>query len=678
MNASRRRVGSLAALVTVASVGVAATLPAQAGVVLPSVPPAVTALTTGDLSAFQWALAATNTQAAWSASTGSGVTVAVVDTGVDASHPDLQGQVLDGARWVWDASVHKVVLQDSTVAQTSDDWYGHGSHVSGIIAADRDGNGISGVAPDAKILPIQLFSRSAFRHLDDVRFLRAVAESVRWANAHGAQVVNLSLGAQVSGIVDDPGTHPYLTAAHKVCQAVDDATAAGTLVVVSAGNSGDYGNPANVPATCTSALTVAATTPSLERTFWSSFDGNVRIAAPGESVLSDASTVAFGGNPLYVEESGTSMAAPMVAGAAALVFAEHPAWTPDQVANRLTATAQDWGPPGRDAQYGFGQLDSAAAVGVAAPPVAPVDYLTTSAEPFFGSVGPDYSQAMVSWNVPAADAVTSYTVRRYGADGSVTDTSVGGTAVRAALPAVHGDWIQVIAHTTAGDTASWPIWWLNPDQVAADSTPPPVRHPRASRGHDSILVSWQAPRHTRLIDQVYVGVDLNGPGVQRFIPVRSGKAFPTHVRIPLPRSARSADARVVVITINGNRGFGWDWFFGFAAVPHALPAVYGMHVTQLVGAGRSAAEVVGGVSRANAQQVCGRAACAGRRILVHVRRAAGVVQTVPGRLTSDGVFHVVVWLPKGDRGAVLRVTGPKGLDSGPYRRYSIGPRPRGK
>ena len=133
-----------------------------------------------------------------------------------------------------------------------------------------------------------------------------------------------------------------------------------------------------------------------------------------------------------------------------------------------------------------------------------------------------------------------------------------------------------------------------------------------------------------------------------------------------------------MITINGNRGFGWDWFFGFAAVPHALPAVYGMHVTQLVGAGRSAAEVVGGVSRANAQQVCGRAACAGRRILVHVRRAAGVVQTVPGRLTSDGVFHVVVWLPKGDRGAVLRVTGPKGLDSGPYRRYSIGPRPRGK
>lgn len=678
MATSRWRSGSVVGLLVVGVVAATAALPAQADLVLPPVPPNVVALTTGDLSAFQWALTATNTPQAWTASTGSGVTVAVVDTGTDATHPDLQGQVLDGARWVWDATTRKVVLQDATVAQTSDDWYGHGSHVSGIIAADHDGNGITGVAPDAKILPVQLFTRSAARHLNDVTFLRAVATSVRWANAHGAQVVNLSLGAQVSGIIDDPGTHSYLAAAHKVCQAVDDVTAAGTLVVASAGNDGDFGNPANVPASCTSALTVAATTPSLERTYWSSYDGNVRIAAPGESVLSDASTAAFGGNPLYIEESGTSMAAPMVSGVAALVFAMHPAWSADQVANRLTATAQDWGPPGRDAMYGFGQLDAAAAVGVAAPPVAPVDYLTTDVEPMFGSFGPDYSQAEVSWNVPAADTVSSYTVRRYGSDGSITDVSVDGTAVRDAIPVSHGDWVQVIAHTTAGDTASWPSWWLNPDQLQNDSTPPPVRRPVAKRGHDSVVVSWRAPKDTHLIDQVYVLVDLGGPGARKMIPVRSGKPFPTHARVPLPRSARSADARVAVVTINGQREFGWDTFWGFAVVRHPLPAVYGMHVSQLVGAGKSAAEVVGGISRANAQRTCGGPSCAGRRVLVHVRRARGVVQTVPGRLTNDGIFHVVIWLPKGAPMAVLRITGPKGLDSGPYRRYLIGHGPHRK
>ncbi len=672
MSTHRWRRGSVVGLLSAAVVGSLTLVPAQADIVLPPVPPNVTALTTGDVSAFQWALTATNTPAAWTASTGTGVTVAVVDTGTDANHPDLQGQVLDGARWVWDAATRRVVLQDATVAQTSDDQEGHGTHVSGIIAANQDGNGITGVAPSSKILPVQLFTRSAARHLSDVTFLRAVATSVRWANSHGAQVVNLSLGTQVSGIVDDPGTHAYLAAAQKVCAAIADVTAAGTLVVVSAGNSGDFGNPENVPASCASALTVAATTPSLERTFWSSFDGNVRIAAPGDSVLSDASTVAFGGNPLYIEESGTSMAAPMVAGAAALVFAQHPAWSADQVANRLTATAQDWGPPGRDALYGYGQLDAAAAVGVAAPPVKPVDYLTTDVEPFFGSFGPDYGQAVVSWSVPAAHAVTSYTVRRFGADGSVTDVSVSGNAVRDATAVSHGDWVQVIAHTTAGDVASWPWWWLNPDQLQMDSTPAPVRHPHATRGKDAMRVTWQAPKDTHLIDQVYVEVSLDGAGVRRVIPVTAGQPFPTHARVQLPRSARSADVRVAVITVNGKRAFGWDSFWGFAPVPGVFPAVYGMHVTQLVGAGKSAAEVVGGVSRANAARLCGGPACAGRRVLVHVRRAGGVVQTVPGRLTSQGVFHVVIWVPKGDRSALLRITGPKGIDSGPFHRYVIG------
>jgi subtilisin family serine protease len=646
--------------------------PAAADAVLPPIPPNVQSLITGDQTAYQWALAATNTPAAWSASTGSGVTVAVIDTGVDAHHPDLQGQVLDGARWVWDAKKQRVVMQDATVDQTSDDWYGHGSHVSGIIAADRDGDGITGVAPDAKILPVQLYTRAAARHFTDITFLRAVAASVRWANAHGAQVANLSLGVPVSGITDDPGTHSYLAAAQQVCDAIAEVTDAGTLVVVSAGNSGDYGNPLNIPAGCPKALTVAATTPSLERTFWSDFDGNVRIAAPGDSVLSDASTVAFGGNPLYVAESGTSMAAPMVTGAAALVFAEHPAWSPDQVANRITATARDWGPPGRDAMYGFGQLDVAAAVGVAAPPVHPVDYVTATVEPYWGSSGPNWRRALVSWNVPAGHAVTSYTIRRYAVDGSVTDTTVAGDAVRATIDVHNGDWIQVIAHTTAGDAPSWPTWWLNPAKVQHDSTPPPVRAARATRDKSGVSVSWRAPADTHLINQITVLVALDNSMARHTITVDPAKPLPTQVRVPLPRSARWQDARVTVLTVNGDQLFGYDSFYGFARARGKLQALYGLHVERLVGAGPHGLEVTGGISALNARRVCGSSTCAGRRVAVQVHRTGGVVQTVVTRLTSEGIFHAVIWRPKGAQSVVLRLAGPHGLTSGPAQPYRLG------
>ena len=130
---------------------------ATAGADATSFPPTIDAIVNGDVTAYQWMLGAVNADAAHTAATGAGVTVAVIDTGVDATHPDLEGRVVPGAIIKADPTTGKPILVPATVAEeTSQDWYGHGSHVAGIIAADDDGNGVTGIAPDAQIMPIDL------------------------------------------------------------------------------------------------------------------------------------------------------------------------------------------------------------------------------------------------------------------------------------------------------------------------------------------------------------------------------------------------------------------------------------------------------------------------------------------------------------------------------------------
>jgi hypothetical protein len=673
MVAMRKRFGQRATVgrwARTASVGVAVVLvvslatPAGAAPVLPPVPLAVSAITDGDLTSFQWALTATNTPQAWTASTGSGVTVAVIDTGVDATSTDLAGQVVPGARWMRNPATGKVEIQPATVAQTSNDWYGHGSHVSGIIAANANGTGITGVAPDAKIMPIQVLTHSA-EYVSNVQFLRLLAQSIRWGNLHGAQVENMSLGLQISGIVDGPRTHAYLAAAQQVCAAIADVSAAGTVVVVSAGNEGDFGNPANVPGTCPQALTVAATSPTLDRTYWSSFDGNVRIAAPGENVLSVASSAAFPPPITHIEESGTSMAAPMVTGAAADVIAKHPGWSPTQVIDDLTSNARDWGPPGRDPLYGYGNLDVAAAVGVAAPPVKPTDFLVVDAEPLYGR-GIDWNHAEVSWSVPAGHAVSSYTVRVMHPDGTETDSTVGGDQVRSQVAAGYGDWIQVVGHTASGDTSSWPTWWLTPNQLRLDNQPSPVRNVHAVRHAKRIDVSWTPPVDTSTTTAIQVEVRFGHTIIGYGHLVRPGH-FPTHMRLHLPPQVQGSDARVSVQSANVQMKYGL-YFTATARLRRVLPATQPLSVSAVVPAGRSGAEVRVSVSPANAKRYCGNATCAGRRVWVHV----GTGGAVAGRMTQEGLAHVVIWVAPGSRTVRLQVTGPGGMTSGRLRGYSVG------
>jgi serine protease len=280
---------------------------------------------------WQWALDATSFQASWPTSDGSGTVVAVVDSGVQADHEDLAGSVLVG----WDA------IADAPGGTT--DPYGHGTHVAGIIAAAvGNGKGIAGAAPGTRILPVRVLDAT------DVGTTSDVLEGIIWAADHGADVINLSLGGH-------DGNSTYRSA-------IRYALHKGAVVVASAGNEGEQSNAPSYPAASGNAIAVAATTASGRRAPFSNFGPYVDIAAPGEDIYS---TVPSG----YARWSGTSMAAPYVSAAAALIAARHPELSPHQIGDLLKRSAHDLGHPGRDDDYGTGLVDPARALTLAASPV---------------------------------------------------------------------------------------------------------------------------------------------------------------------------------------------------------------------------------------------------------------------------------------------------------------------
>jgi hypothetical protein len=212
---------------------------------------------------------------------------------------------------------------------------GHGSHVAGIIAAAaNNGIGGSGVAPNAKILPIKVLDQAGQGDARDV------ATGVRYAADSGAQVINLSLGGATES--------PSLT------QAIQYANDKGALVVAAAGNGGATDKP-KWPASLDLTIAVTAVDSSRNVTSFDQRGDYIDIAAPGASIVSTAK-----GD--YVALSGTSMAAGFVAGAAALLFAAEPRVSNAQVRDILLRTATDIGDPGRDQTYGVGFLNLVAAL----------------------------------------------------------------------------------------------------------------------------------------------------------------------------------------------------------------------------------------------------------------------------------------------------------------------------
>ncbi|MFI7009598.1 type VII secretion-associated serine protease mycosin [Streptomyces sp. NPDC050145] len=289
----------------------------------------------------QWGLAAMHTEEAWRTTKGRGITVAVLDTGVDDRHPDLEGNVLTGKDLV------------GFGAERGDrPWARHGTAIAGIIAGHGhgkdDGDGVVGVAPEARILPVRVILEDGDPARAKARETRgdALARGIRWAADHGADVINLSLG-------DDSDTaHPEADED----AAVQYALKKGVSVVASAGNGGEKGDHISYPAAYPGVITATAVDSSGTRASFSTRRWYATVAAPGRGI------VTADPDRKYYSAWGTSAASAFVSGAVALVRAAHPGLDPAQIKKLLEDTAQDPPSGGRDDSRGYGLVDPAAAI----------------------------------------------------------------------------------------------------------------------------------------------------------------------------------------------------------------------------------------------------------------------------------------------------------------------------
>ncbi|MGH9085833.1 MAG: S8 family serine peptidase [Acidimicrobiales bacterium] len=355
----------------------------------------------------QWGLQRIGAPSAWARGTGRGVTIAIVDSGADLGHQDLRDKV------VGQVSCIGANGNPDRCSGSAQDDNGHGTHVSGIASATTGNRlGIAGVAPDARLLVVRVLANDCNATRCTASGTASdVAAGIRWAVAHGAKVINLSLG----------GGAVQAAVGCSFCDAIEEAWAQGAIAVVAAGNdsvlpSGFRDEPAVV---------VTATDRNDQRASYSNSSSGILavarwpVAAPGGEGETEASDCATGGTPkgiistywqagqsdMYACLAGTSMAAPHVSGAlAVLLSAGH---SPQSAIDRLTTTATDLGPPGRDDSFGFGLIDLAKAVGPADAPTPTASGSPTTRPPSSGVTGAAGSApSAVSTTVPVAPGST--------------------------------------------------------------------------------------------------------------------------------------------------------------------------------------------------------------------------------------------------------------------------------
>jgi subtilisin family serine protease len=348
-----------------------------------------------DFSSQGWSMADPGFPSAWNTTTGSGIVVAVVDTGVDATHEDLSGAVLPGYNFV------------AGNTDTDDD-YGHGTEVAGVIAGrGNNGLGIAGICWSCKILPVKVLDSSGVGYDSDI------ANGVEWAADHGAQVINLSIGG--------PSPDPFLQTA------IEYAIGKGALVVIAAGNSGasdptacGYGECGGYPAYYASGLAGAISVGAVDSTDtlypWSNYGSWVETAAPGCAV-STTMTGGYTGGMVC----GTSFSTPEVAGDAALALSLDPSLTPAELEADVeahVATVQ-----GAHTIAG-GRIDAAGLVSALATPTAPS---VTSAASITGTaqVGQTLTASGFAFAGTAPIADTYQWLRS--SDGGVTWSLVSGS-----------------------------------------------------------------------------------------------------------------------------------------------------------------------------------------------------------------------------------------------------------
>ncbi|HSR87188.1 MAG TPA: S8 family serine peptidase [Streptosporangiaceae bacterium] len=279
---------------------------------------------------------------AWSQSRGSGVTVAVLDTGVGRSAPDLAGQVTVGPDYAAGANPPGYVPPHL-----------HGTYIGSIIAGHGsgpvDGEGMIGVAPRAKILSVRVIlddqEPGFFVYNENASYDDAIANGIRYAVGHGAEVINMSLG----------GTN----ATRNLRVAVAYAISHNVVVVAAAGNDGKKGHaftPYSYPASFTGVISVAAVGAGGKRASFSDQNSSVVVSAPGLSV------VGAGPGGSYIVGDGTSPASAFVAGIAALIRSRYPHLAPVQVMQAIVTSTRRRPTGGYNPGVGFGEVDAAAAL----------------------------------------------------------------------------------------------------------------------------------------------------------------------------------------------------------------------------------------------------------------------------------------------------------------------------
>ncbi|MDB5907133.1 MAG: peptidase [Massilia sp.] len=292
----------------------------------------------------EWHLAKVNASTAWDTSRGAGITVAILDSGVDISHPDLAPNLVAG---------YNIYGNNTDVS----DVCGHGTAVAGTAAASsNNGLGVAGIAGAARIMPVRI------AYLDPVNgcyaYFSTVASGLTYAADHGARIANISYGG--------------VTTSASIQSAAQYMQSKGGLVFVSAGNTGTDQNMAPT----NSMIVVSATDSSDAKASFSSYGSFVTLSAPGVGIW----TTSSGG--IYQAWNGTSFSSPLAAGVAALMMSANPALDGAQVANLMYSTSVDLGAAGRDPVFGYGRVDAAAGVlGASAmvvvpdtqPPVASID-----------------------------------------------------------------------------------------------------------------------------------------------------------------------------------------------------------------------------------------------------------------------------------------------------------------
>jgi len=385
--------------------------------------------------ASQWYLAKINASMAWDVSRGnSGEVVAVVDSGVDSTHPDLSGKLAAGWNFL-------------AANEDTSDVLGHGTAVAGAVAAMTDNlAGISGLAWNNRIMPLVVLNSSNYASYSNI------AAAIIWAADHGARAINVSIG----------GT----SASSTLQSAVDYAWSKGAVVFASAMNSATS-TPA-YPAACDKVVAVASTTESDTLASFSNYGTWIDVTAPGTSIL----TTRRGGDYSYWQ--GTSFSSPLVAGAAALMWSANPKLSPSALVDLLRANTDDLGAPGFDATYGYGRLNAYKAVQAA-----------------LSSVSYDTSPPSVAISYPASGATVAGAIQVQGsATDNVAVTKVefyvdGQLAGSSTLAAFSFGWntaavsngshtLAVKAYDGAGNVGSASLQVNVNNASPADTTPPTV------------------------------------------------------------------------------------------------------------------------------------------------------------------------------------------------------------